>query len=56
MQGGARPTHARGRGARYEALAPVAIGMLVFSLADLAGANVFLAGFAGGSTVSSVTA
>ncbi len=41
--------------ARYEALAPVAIGMLVFSLADLTGANVFLSGFAAGSTLATMS-
>jgi NhaP-type Na+/H+ or K+/H+ antiporter len=40
---------------RYEALAPVAIGMLVFSLAELTGANAFLAAFAAGATVASVS-
>jgi NhaP-type Na+/H+ or K+/H+ antiporter len=41
--------------ARYEALAPVAIGMLVYSGAHLSGANVFLAGFFGGMTVATVS-
>ena len=40
---------------RYQALAPVAIGMMVLSIADLSGANVFLAAFAAGSTVATVT-
>ena len=40
---------------RYEALAPVSIGMLVLSIADLTGANVFLAGFAAGSTLATVS-
>ncbi len=37
---------------RYEALAPVAIGMLVLAVADESGANVFLAAFAAGSTMA----
>ncbi len=39
---------------RYEALAPVAIGMLVFAITELTGANAFLAAFAAGSTVATV--
>ncbi len=38
---------------QYEALAPVAIGMAVFSAAELTGANPFLAAFAAGSTIAS---
>jgi NhaP-type Na+/H+ or K+/H+ antiporter len=40
---------------RYEALAPVAIGMLVFSITELTGANPFLAAFAAGSTLATVS-
>jgi NhaP-type Na+/H+ or K+/H+ antiporter len=40
---------------RYEALAPVAIGLLVFALAEITGANSFLAAFAAGMTVASVS-
>ncbi len=40
---------------RYEALAPVAIGMLVFSITELTGANAFLAAFAAGSTLVTVS-
>lgn len=40
---------------RYEALAPVAIGMLVFAIADLTGANTFLAVFCAGATLASVS-
>ncbi len=39
---------------QYEALAPVAVGMVVFSAAELTGANPFLAAFAAGSTIASV--
>lgn len=38
----------------YEALTPVAIGLIVLAVADLTGANLFLAAFAAGITVATV--
>ncbi len=41
--------------ARYEALAPVAVGTVVFTLAELTGVNPFLAAFSAGITMTSVS-
>jgi NhaP-type Na+/H+ or K+/H+ antiporter len=44
-----------GISARYEALAPVAVGVLLYAIANESGANPFLAAFAGGMAVASFT-